>query len=371
MTQESEFAEKYQFEYCKQLSASAFQNLWKWRQFNMTRQDFFDSFDAYRSRDRTKQDEEKSKDFVQVYTSGKNIGKRVKGIVFSILLYPQNENHIKALNRLFDLGYNIACVLHDSDFVDENAQSKDDVDSAQSMEDSESALSINVVSDDMDDSSLSDSIPVSEDNPKLKKAHIHVVGTVQNPRTNTGLAKELGIPSRLVRIVNGLNVRLAYLIHRDNKDKFQYSPDRVCGPLSSRMPTVLKSVDGYLPSLALDLCKYIESKVDGITWSDVLKYANKYGYNDVLYNSKSSYYQSIRQAYYDQQKKVHYERSLRDYQANLAKITDRFSLIENTMFSLCEYLDFPLLRAMKTSGDFNLLGDVILDNKNNIKKGDI
>ena len=316
----------------------------------MTREEFFDSIEPYRSRDRT-DDTSKDKDFVQVYTSGKNVGKRVKGIVVSIILYPQNDSHIRALTRLFDLGYNFACILHDSDYVDKLEQKEDDT--------FESVLS----SDDFDDSALSDEIPTSEDNPELKKAHIHVVVSLQNARTNTGFAKELGIPSRLVRIVNGLAVRLAYLVHRDNKDKYQYSPDRVCGTLAVRMPTVLKSVDGYLPSLALDLCRYIESKVDGITWSDVLKYANKYGYNDVLYNSKSSYYQSIRQAYYDQQRKINYQRSLSDFQKSVSALTDRFSVIENTMYSMCQFVDFPILNIMNKRGDYELLQDVVLDNE--------
>lgn len=298
---------------------------------NMEQQAFFDSLEPYRNRGQPVIDD--SKPFNQVYTSGKNKGKKVKGIVVSILLYPDTDSHIACLKRLFDLGYNFACILHDKDYVDSDETKQDNPQDENTLQENDT---------DLTDEDLSEGIPVSESDSKLKKAHIHVVLLVQNPRCNTGIAKELKIPSRLVRIVNGLNVRLAYLCHRDNKDKYPYNPEYVCGPLSCRLQDALSECQGYKPDMALDVIHWIEGQ-KAITWSAVCSYCNRFGYNDILYSSKSSYYQSIRQAYFDKKQELK-EQHLEE---NIYKTVQAFKtenqVLHAQMRLICEMLDIPIV----------------------------
>lgn len=318
----------------------------------MTRQEFFASLEDYIINISDPQPQtEPDKPFVQVYKNGKHKGERVKGIVSSVILYPDTPSHIKALNLLFDLGYNFCCILHDSDYVDD-----DKVDSTQST---------NQDDIDMDDSDLSDGIPTSSDNPKLKKAHIHVVILFQNGRTNTGVAKTLKIPSRLVRIVNGLNVRLAYLVHRDNLDKYQYNPDRIAGTMLSRIPTAIESVHGYLPDMVCDIGRWIDGYKDvkKLTWLKVVEFCNKNGYNDVLYNSKSSYFQTVRQMFFDKKS----QEKIEDFDLKYAKTLTSLKLENQTLHAqmrlLCEMLDVPIV----SNGMFS---DTIYENQNNnLKNG--
>lgn len=298
----------------------------------MEKQEFIDSLEPFRKFD----DPLPFKDdnpFIQVYKGGKNAGKRVKGIVISIILYPDNENHVRVLLSLFDKGYNFACALHDKDYFEK--------------EENESTLSSD---ESLSDDDLREDIPQSDNDFHLKKAHVHVVCSVKNPRTNTGFAKELKVESRLVRIVNGLSSQLAYLCHRDNKSKYPYNPDIVCGPLSVRLPTDLKSVDGYYPQMVIEVVEWIESK-EYITWNEVLKYCNKYGYNDILYNSKSSYYQSVRQAFYDKQKSSRQFQftEFQDLTVNtLKQLKLENQVLLTQMRSISEMLDIPMILDNKT-----------------------
>lgn len=298
----------------------------------MEKQEFIDSLDAFRSHT-DPQPFTDDKPFVQVYKGGKNAGKRVKGIVISVILYPDNEHHVQVLISLFEKGYNFACALHDKDYFE-----KDENESVLSNDDS------------LSDDDLREDIPQSNTDSKLKKAHVHVVFSVKNPRTNTGFAKEIKVESRLVRIVNGLSSQLAYLCHRDNKTKYPYNPDIVCGPLSVRLPTDLKSVDGYYPQMVIEVVEWIESK-EYITWKEVIKYCNKYGYNDILYNSKSSYYQSVRQAFYDKQR-ASKQFQFDDFQ-ELTVNTLRQLKLENQvlltqMRTICEMFDLPMILDNKS-----------------------
>lgn len=60
-----------------------------------------------------------------------------------------------------------------------------------------------------------------------KKEHVHFVLCLDNPRSDTSLAKRLGIDIRFVRIMKSLRGGCRYLTHIDNEDKIQYSLDQV------------------------------------------------------------------------------------------------------------------------------------------------
>lgn len=73
-----------------------------------------------------------------------------------------------------------------------------------------------------------------------KKVHTHVLMHFDNKRYNTGVAKELNIPSNYIINVN-LIPYLRYLIHFDDEDKKQYSLDDVHGPLKLRLQEIISS----------------------------------------------------------------------------------------------------------------------------------
>lgn len=70
------------------------------------------------------------------------------------------------------------------------------------------------------------------------KPHTHVLVHFDNKRYNTGVAKELNIPSNYIVNAN-LIPYLRYLIHFDDEDKRQYPLDAVKGSLAFRLRDIL------------------------------------------------------------------------------------------------------------------------------------
>lgn len=62
---------------------------------------------------------------------------------------------------------------------------------------------------------------------KEKKEHLHLILSLDNPRTESSLAKRIGIDSRFVKNIKSLRASCRYLIHQDNEEKFQYNLDQV------------------------------------------------------------------------------------------------------------------------------------------------
>lgn len=73
-----------------------------------------------------------------------------------------------------------------------------------------------------------------------KKPHTHVLMHFDNKRYNTGVAKELNVPSNYIVNAN-LIPYLRYLIHFDDEDKKQYSVDEVKGSLQLRLKEILST----------------------------------------------------------------------------------------------------------------------------------
>lgn len=72
------------------------------------------------------------------------------------------------------------------------------------------------------------------------KKHTHVLMHFDNKRYNTGVSKELGVPSNYIVNAN-LIPYLRYLIHFDDEDKEQYSVDQVNGSLQLRLKEIISS----------------------------------------------------------------------------------------------------------------------------------
>ena len=62
---------------------------------------------------------------------------------------------------------------------------------------------------------------------ELKKAHIHFLCKLSDPRDAAVVCKDLGLPLNAIANVKSWKAACRYLIHLDQPDKFQYSPDDV------------------------------------------------------------------------------------------------------------------------------------------------
>lgn len=65
------------------------------------------------------------------------------------------------------------------------------------------------------------------ENGEVKKAHIHWCGKRSSPAPISTVANALGIAENSIEFCKNWKYSLRYLIHADNSDKFQYSPDKV------------------------------------------------------------------------------------------------------------------------------------------------
>lgn len=130
----------------------------------------------------------------------------IRSRCYHLILYPDDTEHVK----IFDLitnNYNYASILHNKDLVDGTQE--------------------------------------------LKKPHWHIILYFDNPKYLNSLANELEIKPNYIR-VEELRKGLEYLIHKNHKDKFQYSIDEVNGPLKENLLNYLsKSIETEKTSILL------------------------------------------------------------------------------------------------------------------------
>lgn len=150
--------------------------------------------------------------------------KNLRSRCYHLILYPDNEEHVKMLD-LIETNYNYAYILHDKDFI--------------------------------------------ADTGELKKAHWHVILYFEHAKLLSALAEELQIAPNYIR-TEELRKGLFYLIHRNNKDKYQYSVSEVVGPLTDNLQKYLgTSVESEKTSVLL-LFNYINSYEGPIYLQDLL-----------------------------------------------------------------------------------------------------
>lgn len=78
-----------------------------------------------------------------------------------------------------------------------------------------------------------------------KKEHVHMIISLDNPRTEKSLAKRLGVNERFVKYCKSLRASCRYLIHADNEEKYQYNLDQVIVSKSFKS-TYFKSFDDLM-----------------------------------------------------------------------------------------------------------------------------
>lgn len=161
---------------------------------------------------------------------------------FMILFWADNAEHMKALDILKSYS-SVAYILHDKD-----THSKD----------------IYIDDEDMD----------------FKKPHYHAVVQFKNSRFWDNVADELGIEERFVRGCN-LNGALAYLVHFDHEDKYQYDISEVFGSLCVSLKKIINSRDKDENEKVCDLISYITTSSITLSVTNFATYCASNGYWDV------------------------------------------------------------------------------------------
>ena len=113
-----------------------------------------------------------------------------------------------------------------------------------------------------------------DDNGELKKPHFHWVGRA-TPRCLSVVSNFLGLPENDIEIVKNFDNMIQYLIHLNDIDKFQYSPDDV--------ETNLPNIGQLLRRLSEgQIVKDLASAKMQKSWYDLVQYAVDTDSYDVL-----------------------------------------------------------------------------------------
>lgn len=113
-----------------------------------------------------------------------------------------------------------------------------------------------------------------DDNGELKKPHIHWVGRA-TPRCLSVVSNFLGLPENDIETVKNFDNMIQYLIHLNDIDKFQYSPDDV--------ETNLPNIGQLLRRLSEgQIVKDLASAKMEKSWYDLVQYAVDIDSYDVL-----------------------------------------------------------------------------------------
>lgn len=115
--------------------------------------------------------------------------KEIRSRCYHLILYPDDERQVKIVDLITNQ-YNYAIILHDKDLIDGTEETK--------------------------------------------KAHWHIILYFNNPKYLNSLANELELSPNYIR-TDELRHGLEYLIHKNNKDKYQYNVDEVTGPLKENL----------------------------------------------------------------------------------------------------------------------------------------
>lgn len=109
---------------------------------------------------------------------------------------------------------------------------------------------------------------------ELKKSHIHWVGRA-TPRSLSVVSNFLGLPENDIEVVKNFDNMVMYLIHLNDIDKFQYSPDDVETNLPNIGQLLRRMSEGQIVK---DLASAKMQK----SWYDLVQYAVDRDSYDIL-----------------------------------------------------------------------------------------
>ena len=131
---------------------------------------------------------------------------KIRSRCYHLILYPDDKEHVNAVDLITN-NYNYAIILHDKDLIDGTNE--------------------------------------------LKKPHWHIILYFSNARYLNSIAEELHIKPNYIK-TDEIKRGLEYLIHKNHKDKYQYSIDEVDGPLKENLLNYLsKSIENENTSILL------------------------------------------------------------------------------------------------------------------------
>lgn len=113
-----------------------------------------------------------------------------------------------------------------------------------------------------------------DDNGELKKPHYHWVGRA-TPRCLSVVCNFMGLPENDIEIVKNFDNMVQYLIHLNDIDKFQYSPDDVESNLPNIGQLLRRLSEGQV-------VKDLASAKVSRSWYDLIQYAVETESYDVL-----------------------------------------------------------------------------------------
>ena len=112
------------------------------------------------------------------------------------------------------------------------------------------------------------------ENGELKKPHIHWVGRA-TPRCLSVVSNFLGLPENDIEVVKNFDNMVMYLIHLNDIDKFQYSPDDVETNLPNIGQLLRRQSEGQI-------VKDLASAKMHKSWYDLVQYAVDIDSYDIL-----------------------------------------------------------------------------------------
>lgn len=114
----------------------------------------------------------------------------------------------------------------------------------------------------------------TDENGVLKKPHFHWVGRA-TPRCLSVVSNFLGLPENSIEVVKNFDNMVMYLIHLNDIDKFQYSPDDVETNLPNIGQLLRRQSEGQIVK---DLASAKMQK----SWYDLVQYAVDIDSYDIL-----------------------------------------------------------------------------------------
>lgn len=165
-----------------------------------------------------------------------------------ILLYPEDETHVKALEHV-ERYYKYAYIKHDKDVVEETGE--------------------------------------------LKKEHWHVVVEFQNAKYNTAVAKEMGITDNYIQECRNIENALEYLIHYREETKYQYDIAEVKGDLRNKLIKYMNNDSRDEGEKTVELLDYIENYKGLLSVTRVARKSAELGLWDVFRRASSIYIRVI------------------------------------------------------------------------------
>lgn len=160
-----------------------------------------------------------------------------------LLLYPDNESHVEALDTI-SKSYDYAAVLHDKDRWTAEDEAKNP----------------------------------EHKQGELKKAHYHVVIRTPNGTWRSALCKDLGIEEKFCERPRSFESALQYLIHYNDTEKGVYPIEEVFGTLVTKLKESINKIEKSEGEKVVELIQFIEEREGYIRVTDFATYCAKNGY---------------------------------------------------------------------------------------------